>query len=419
MFCLVDCNSFYASCEQLFRPDLRGKPVIVLSNNDGAVVAQSKEAKQLGITPFAPYFKIQHLVKRHSVHVFSSNYTLYGDISSRVVRTLREYAADIEVYSIDEVFLTPLPLWGDYKTYGTLLKNVIRRDVGIGVGVGFALTKTLAKAANRAAKKIDSLQGVCVLESEVQREWLLKRMAVGEVWGVGRKIAARLESMGIMTAWALANESPKRIRQHFSVVMERTVVELNGISCIELEDQPPAKQQIFSTRSFGEKLTDIEPIKQATAHYIATAAEKLRKSHLVASTLHVFLQTSRFKENPYSESVTIKLPYPTSDTSVLTRFSMLGIEQVFIPGLEYAKSGVGLMELSSKDQLQADLFSSNPVRHGSLEVMDIFDQINKKFGAGTLKTAAEGTDNKWAAKHENRSPRYTTRFSEIPTVVCK
>lgn len=294
MFALIDCNSFYASCEQVFRPDLRGKPVVVLSNNDGFVVARSKEAKALGIPDLEPYFKVEHLLKKHGVTVFSSNYPLYGDLSSRVMQTLKQFSPEIEVYSIDEMFLRPANIFENLKDYGHLMRNAVWKQVRIPVGVGMAPTKTLAKLANRAAKKINALNYVCVLEREDQREWLLRKVPVKDIWGIGSRISARLNLMGIYTGWDLANADTKNLRRHFSVCLERTVEELNCISCLDLEELPPTKKQIYCTRSFGEKATELEPILQATSLYATRAAEKLRKQNHFVKTLHVILQTSPF-----------------------------------------------------------------------------------------------------------------------------
>jgi DNA polymerase V len=292
---LIDCNSFYCSCEQIFRPDLRGKPVVVLSNNDGCIVARSKEAKALGIPDLEPYFKLEPLLKKHGVHVFSSNYALYGDISARVVDTIRQFASDVEVYSCDESFVRPIDgLFGDYQEYGQQIKKAIWKQVRIPVGVGIAQTKTLAKLANKAAKKIPKLNHVCVLEREDQREWLLRKAATKDVWGVGTRISKRLADMGIHSAWDLANTNTKHLRQQFSVVLERTVAELNGVSCLELEEQPSPKKQIYCTRSFGEKQSELEPIKQAVALYASRAGEKLRKQNCLATNMVSAAPTTPF-----------------------------------------------------------------------------------------------------------------------------
>jgi DNA polymerase V len=418
MFALVDCNSFYASCEQVFRPDLRGKPVVVLSNNDGCVVARSKEAKALGIPDLEPYFKIKHLLQRHGVAVFSSNYPLYGDLSSRVMQTLKHFSPDIEVYSIDEMFLRPAMSAQDLKLFGQCMRNSVWQQVRIPVGVGIAATKTLAKLANRAAKKIEALNYVCVLERDDQREWLLRKVAVKDIWGVGLRLSARLNLMGIMSGWDLANANTKNLRRHFSVCLERTVEELNGNCCFQLDELPPPKKQIYCTRSFGEKVLSLEPVLQATSLYAARAAEKLRKQRCYVNTLHVFLQTSPFDKNGYSKSATIQLPYPTDDTRLIARYASYAVEKLFKPGYAYSKAGVGLIDIADKHFYQNDLFhTGQSVKDDSL--MALLDAVNNKFGKGTLHTAAEGMKKKWAMQQQYRSASFTTRWSSLPIIHCR
>lgn len=418
MFGLIDCNSFYASCEQIFRPDLRGKPVVVLSNNDGCIVARSKEAKALGIPDLEPYFKLEPLLKKHGVHVFSSNYALYGDISARVVDTIRQFASDVEVYSCDESFVRPIDgLFGNYQEYGQQIKNAIWKQVRVPVGVGIAQTKTLAKLANRAAKKIPKLNHVCVLEREDQREWLLRKASTKDVWGVGSRISKRLADMGIHSAWDLANSNTKHLRTQFNVTLERTVEELNGVSCLELEEQPLPKKQIYCTRSFGEKQSELEPIKQAIALYASRAGEKLRKQNCLAMNMLVFLQTSPFGENNYSKSATIKLPYPTDDTRVLITYASFAISQLYRKGYQFQKAGVGLIDITDKSNIQVDLFTpAQSVRSDKL--MLLIDQVNSSFGRGTLFCAAEGAQKKWGMKQERKSASFTVSWNELPIIKC-
>lgn len=418
MFGLIDCNSFYCSCEQIFRPDLRGKPVVVLSNNDGCIVARSKEAKTLGIPDLEPYFKLEPLLKKHGVHVFSSNYALYGDISARVVETIRQYACDVEVYSIDESFVRPIDgLFGNYQEYGQQIKKAIWKQVRIPVGVGIAPTKTLAKLANKAAKKIPKLNHVCVLEREDQREWLLRKAATKDVWGVGSRIAKRLAEMGIHSAWDLAAADTTHIRTQFNVVLERTVKELNGISCLELEEQPQPKKQIFSTRSFGEKQTELDPIKQAIALYASRAGEKLRQQNCLATNMLVFLQTSPFGENHYSKSATIKLPHPTDDTRVLISYATFAISQLYKKGYRFQKAGVGLIDIHEKRHQQIDLFSPAQSEKSD-NLMALIDKVNRLHGRGTVFCAAEGTHKKWTMKQARKSGALTSSWIELPTATC-
>ena len=418
MFGLIDCNSFYCSCEQIFRPDLRGKPVVVLSNNDGCIVARSKEAKALGIPDLEPFFKLEPLLKKHGVHVFSSNYALYGDISARVVDTIRQFASDVEVYSCDESFVRPIDgLFGNYQEYGQQIKKAIWKQVRIPVGVGIAQTKTLAKLANKAAKKIPKLNHVCVLEREDQREWLLRKAATKDVWGVGTRTSKRLADIGIHSAWDLANTNTKHLRQQFGVVLERTVAELNGISCLELEEQPSPKKQIYCTRSFGEKQSELEPIKQAVALYASRAGEKLRKQNCLATNMLVFLQTSPFCEINYSKSATIKLPYPTDDTRILITYAIFAISQLYRKGYQFQKAGVGLIDIIGKHNIQVDLFTPQQ-SVASQKLMSIIDHANTTFGRGTLFCAAEGAQKKWRMKQERKSASFTVSWKELPLASC-
>lgn len=417
MFALVDCNSFYASCEQVFRPDLRGKPVVVLSNNDGCIVARSKEAKALGIPDLHPYFKVAPFLRQHQVAVFSSNYPLYGDLSHRVVQTLRQYAADIDIYSIDEVFLTPLPLWGDLKTYGHLLRKAVWQQVRIPVGVGIAATKTLAKLANKAAKTLPALQYVCYVSQDIQRQWLLKHFPVKAIWGVGGRYAALLNAMGIYSAWDFATANSKQLRRHFNVNIERTQAELNGVSCFALEELPPAKKTLFVTRSFGEKLTQLEPIQQATAVYAGRAAEKLRQQHLLVKTLHVFLHTSPFDTPYYSKSLTLPLPYPTDDSRLIIGHARRAIASLYQPGFAFLKAGIGLVELVDKHHFQPDLFQPCALKDHT-QLMHTLDAVNKKFGKGTAYLAAEGIEKKWQMRQGYKSPAYTTHWGQLACVQC-
>lgn len=418
MFALIDCNAFYASCEQVFRPDLRGKPVVVLSNNDGFVVARSKEAKAVGIPYLEPYFKIEYLLRKHKVTVFSSNYPLYGDLSNRVVQTLRHFAAEIEVYSIDEVFVRPVSVFGDLKSYGQQMRDAVWKQVRIPVGVGMASTKTLAKLANKAAKTIPTLHHVCVLEREDQREWLLRKTPVRDIWGIGERFATRLNAIEIYSGWELANANTKHLRRHFNVNVERTVQELNGVSCIELDEMPPAKKQIYCTRSFGAKATELEPILEATSLYASRAAEKLRKQQHYVKTLHVFLQTSPFDKKPYSKSATIQLPYPTDDTRVIVRCARVAVEKLYREGYAFLKSGVGLIDIADKRFFQADLFTKRQSRQTD-SLMQTLDKVNHRFGRGTLYTAAEGIQKKWAMQQNFRSRSYTSNWGDLPKAICK
>lgn len=372
----------------------------------------------MGIPDLEPYFKLEPLLKKNGVHVFSSNYALYGDISARVVETIRQYACDVEVYSIDESFIRPIDgLFGNYQEYGQQIKKAIWKQVRIPVGIGIAPTKTLAKLANKAAKKIPKLNHVCVLEREDQREWLLRKAATKDVWGVGSRIAKRLAEIGIHSAWDLAGADTTHIRTQFNVVLERTVKELNGVSCLELEEQPQPKKQIFSTRSFGEKQTELEPIKQAIAMYASRAGEKLRQQNCLATNMLVFLQTSPFGENHYSKSATIKLPHPTDDTRVLISYATFAISQLYRKGYRFQKAGVGLIDIYEKKHQQIDLFSpAQSEKSGHLMVL--IDKVNRLHGRGTVFYAAEGTHKKWTMKQARKSGALTSSWIELPKATC-
>ena len=417
MFALVDCNSCYASCHQIFRPDLRGKPVVVLSNNDGCVVARSKEAKALGIPDLQAFFKIEQLLKQQHVTIFSSNYTLYGDISQRVMTTLKQFSPDIEIYSIDEMFLSLDGLQVDLKRYGKNIKNTVWKEVRMPVCVGIAPTKTLAKLANHAAKKITQTNGVCLLDRHEKWEWVLNRIPVTNVWGVGSKLGQKLNSLGIFTAHELAKSNPKHIRKMFSVNLERTIEELNGVSTIPLEDQPAPKKQIFCTRSFGEKPTELFQLQTAISGYAARAAEKLRAQQHLANSIQVFINTSPYENNYFTTSKVVRLPYPTDDTRIISAVARDTMRNIFKPNRRYLKAGIGLLELSSKTFYQSDLFQVNqPIKSENL--MNVLDSINKKYGQGSSYLASEGSKYRWKMRQQYKSPAYTTRWSDIPIIRC-
>lgn len=417
MFALIDCNKFYASCEQVFRPDLRGKVVCVLSNNDGCIIAMSQEAKDAGVPPFAPYFKIKPMLDQLGATIFSSNYALYGDLSARVMQTLQSYASDIEIYSIDEVFLRPVECFGDLKSYAAMMRDAVWKQVRIRVGVGVASTKTLAKLANRAAKKIPSLNHVCIIENDVQREWLLRRTNVSDIWGVGKRLAERLNAIGIITGLDLASANPKEIRKQFNVCLERSVAELNGISCLNLEGVSGGKKQIYCTRAFGQKTNDINAIHEATASYAARAAEKLRLQNHSVKTMQVFLQTSPFDPAPSFNDLIINLPYPTNDTRVIVKYVRYAIDSIHECDIQYAKSGVGFIELVDMKFAQNDLFEAGQNANQD-KAMALMDQVNKRFGRGTIFIGAQGTRKTLAMAQAHKSPSYTTSWNDLPKVRC-
>lgn len=419
VFALVDCNNFYASCEKLFRPDLKDTPVVVLSNNDGCVVARSREAKLLGIKMGVPVFQIKAEMQRHGILAFSSNYALYADLSSRVMRTLEEMAPRVEVYSIDEAFLdlTGIESAISLVEFGQQVRERIGHWIGITVCVGIAPTKTLAKLANHAAKKYPATQGVVDLTNPERQRRLLALVPVDDVWGVGRRLSKRLNALGITTALDLANASPRAIRDQFSVVLERTVRELNGESCIELEEIPPIKKQIVCSRSFGVKVTHFELLREAVCEYATRATEKLRKEQQQAKVLTVFIRTSPFKDNEpqYSNSASGELLIPSCDTRDFIELANHLLKRIWKDGFRYAKAGVMLSDFYDPGMFQPGLFDDVSTRSNSQQLMSVLDTINQS-GAGKVFFAGQGTKKDWSMKREHLSPAYTTRWDQLPRV---
>ncbi|CAM2733626.1 translesion error-prone DNA polymerase V subunit UmuC [Vibrio mytili] len=419
VFALVDCNNFYASCEKLFRPDLKDTPVVVLSNNDGCVVARSREAKLLGIKMGVPVFQIKSEMQRHGILAFSSNYALYADLSSRVMRTLEEMAPRVEVYSIDEAFLdlTGIESAISLVEFGQQVRERIGHWIGITVCVGIAPTKTLAKLANHAAKKYPATQGVVDLTNPDRQRRLLALVPVDDVWGVGRRLSKRLNALGITTALDLANASPRAIRDQFSVVLERTVRELNGESCIELEEIPPTKKQIVCSRSFGVKVTHFELLREAICEYATRATEKLRKEQQQAKVMTVFIRTSPFKDNEpqYSNSASGELLIPSCDTRDFIELANHLLKRIWKDGFRYAKAGVMLSDFYDPGMFQPGLFDDVSTRSNSQQLMSVLDTINQS-GAGKVFFAGQGTKKDWSMKREHLSPAYTTRWDQLPRV---
>ncbi len=421
LLALVDCNNFYVSCERVFRPDLVGKPVAVLSNNDGCIVARSKEVKDLGIKMGVPVFQVQQLINQHQIKLFSSNYTLYADMSSRVMSTLESFAPSMEVYSIDEAFLDLTGVCHRNPTaYGQHIRKAVVRATGIPVCVGLAPTKTLAKLANFAAKKWPQTKGVLDLSDPIRREKLMKLVPVGEVWGIGSKTTAKLNKLGIITVWDLACQSSQRIHQQFNVVVARTVMELNGIACMELEDITPNKQQIVCSRSFSRRLTTYDELSQALSEFCSRAAEKLRRQHSVTGCVSVFIRTSPFnpQEPHYERSATLKLTAATQDTRTLITAANRLLAEIFRKGYDYQKCGVQLSHIQPAITLgQTELFdfTDDNLPTENRLLMATLDQINRRFPK-KLSIAATGTDKSWKPKTERISQRYTTDWNELVRV---
>jgi len=415
-FAIVDCNNFYASCERLFRPELKNVPLVVLSNNDGCIVARSQEVKDLGIKMAVPLFKVQNEIKRHGIQVFSSNYTLYGDISARVMRTLEEFSPHVEVYSIDEAFLD-LSGMEELNEYGQKIRSTVIQHVGVPVCVGIAPTKTLAKLANYASKKYKGTKGVVDLRETERQKRLLAITPVGEIWGVGRKHTESLHRRGINTALDLAQMDVRMIRQRYSIVLERTVCELNGESCIDLEHNTTPKQQIVCSRSFGEKLTAYNDVRSALCEFAARAAEKLRNGNQLGRMVNVFIRTSPFdKDGPnYDNTATGKLHSPSSDTREILELVIRLYDMIWKDGYRYAKAGVMLGDFCSPDHLQLGLFDQPAVRKQNDRLMTAVDSINHS-GQGKVWFGGQRPQKDWFMKQANVSPAYTTRWSSIPEV---
>ncbi|WP_025120136.1 MULTISPECIES: translesion error-prone DNA polymerase V subunit UmuC [unclassified Serratia (in: enterobacteria)] len=417
MYALADVNSFYASCELLWRPDLRGRPIVVLSNNDGCVVARNQEAKALGMAMTGPYFKVRQQLERAGGVAFSSNYELYADMSARVMTILEALVPRVEIYSIDESFLdlSSLPSCHNLEQFGRQLRKKVLRETGLTVGVGIAQTKTLAKLANFAAKKWEQTGGVVDLSSLDRQRKLMNKVLVEEVWGIGRRIAKKLNAIGIETALQLADASTTMIRKRFSVVIERTVRELGGEPCLELEEFAPTKQQIISSRSFGERITEYEHMHQAICLYATRAAEKLRAERQYCRHVSAWIKTSPFAthEAYYGNSASIKLNTPTQDTRDIIAAAMRCLDTIWQPGHRFDKGGVMLQDFFSQGIAQLDMFDEYQPRNGSDKLMQVMDSINNS-GRAKLWFAGQGTQQVWSMKRELLSPAYTTRLSDLP-----
>lgn len=415
---LIDVNNFYVSCERVFNPKLIGKPVVVLSNNDGCAVARSNEVKALGVTMGVPWFKMKDLAKQHGIIALSSNYALYADMSNRVMSILREFSPNQEVYSIDESFLDLTGFQSrDLIRYGQDMKSRIMQWTGLPVCVGIGATKTLAKLANHCAKKRMVFSGVCNFNTMAGDELdsLLSEIPVGEIWGVGGKLAPKLEALGFKSVYDLKHANQKIMRKEFSVVMEKTIRELNGDVCIELEDAPPAKKQILSSRSFGQPVRDYNSLAESISLYISRAAEKLRRQQSLAGSVHVYIRTSPFKpDDPfYSNGMTVSLPSPLDDSRQLANVALWALKQLYRTNYNYAKAGVMLSELVPAGNAQMDMFTKKETSAKSVALMKTMDSINRKMGKDSIKLASEGFNKPWQMRQENKSPAYTTDWQHI------
>jgi DNA polymerase V len=419
VFGLIDCNSFYASCERVFRPDLAKVPIVVLSNNDGCVIARSYDAKPY-VKMGEPFFQIKNKLKQHGIVPFSSNYALYGDMSERVMTLIESLVPAVEVYSIDEAF-ADLTGINDLDGLGRKIRSQVLRCTGIPVGVGIAHTKTLAKLANYTAKRLQGQTGGVVnICDPIKRDWVLRNTDVAEVWGVGRRMKLHLDGMGIKTAMDLANADPWTLRKNFSVVIEKTARELAGTPCLELDEPNPPKQEICCSRMFGRRLKELPPIKEAVATYMMRASEKLRAQKSLCKKIRVSIRTGMFNpdEAKYANGVVIDLPYPTDDVRLLTTAAVNALDRVFRTGFSYSKAEVLLLNLCQPGEYTDDLFAiSQPTE--ATRVMAVLDQINERWGRGTLRAASVPSNPDWGMRREMMSQSYTTRLDQLWTVNCR
>lgn len=420
MIGLIDCNNFYASCERVFNPKLEGKPIGILSNNDGCVIARSNELKPL-VPMGMPAYKIEPKIRR-KIKLLSSNYELYGDMSERVFDTVRHYTTDIEPYSIDEAFIQ-LTGFTNVTTHCKNLRAVVKRDTGIPVSIGIGHTHTLAKLANHIAKKQPIHQGVyCLPDDPNLLDNILKTFPIDEIWGVGRHIAQKLQNLGITTALDLRRANLKQIKQQFSVVLERTILELNGISCIELDDLSTPKKNIMTSRSFGQLTGELFDLQEAIRIHASRGAEKLRQQKSIANAVLVFLKTNHFRQDlaQYNPSIVVPLSSPTDDSRLIIRAAQKGLQTIYKKGFMFMKSGVMLLDLKAKDNYcQSDLFiteQSITLQHKNDQLMKTIDLINQKMGKNTISLGGTRKTAPWQIKRELLSKRYTTRWNELPLV---
>jgi DNA polymerase V len=418
-FALVDCNNFYASCERVFNPRLIGRPVAILSNNDGCVIARSEEVKQLGVPMGAPAHEHKETFRKNGVVVMSSNYSLYGDMSARVMETLRPNARAMEVYSIDEAFLA-LEEWQGVD-FARWLRARVRQWTGIPVSIGIGPTKTLAKIANRITKKTPELGGVLDLALVRDIDEILSKIACDDIWGIGKRLAVRLAAGGIRNACEMKHGDSAWIRKTLGVVGERIQRELQGIPCLELEEMPAPKKGIASAKSFGRPVEKLEELEEALATYTARAAEKLRSGGLVAKQIHVFVATNPFsiKQPQYSAGTDAPLPHPSNHTPDLISAALRLLRAIYQPGHQYKKTGIFLTELVAEESVQPDFFEpASIITERGREIDQIVDTLNRKLGRNVVRYAAMGLNPSWAMRQENRSGRFTTRWDEIPTAMA-
>ncbi len=413
---MIDGISFYASCEQVFRPDLRLSGCCVLSNNDGAVVALNRRAKELGVKKFEPYFKQKNIIEKNNIHVFSSNYELYGDMSARMMSIIEEYGDRHFVYSIDESFIFKSNVT-DWFSYARNIRRRIWKELRLPVGVGVGSNLTLCKLANHCAKKVDGYRGIAIIDDEHSRKTMLEKCSVEDVWGIGRRLSEKFKALGVNTAFELSLYPPKLARQHFNVNVERTIRELNGEQCLSWDDNVEKKKQIFSTRSFGQKITCKEELKQALINHGVNVAQKARKQNSHIKQLLLFASSCPFDQQQvhFKASTTISLPEPLNDPTLISKEVSGAIDKIYKQNVVYKKCGVGAVELVDSNNMQLDLLSPDP---NNQILTNTLDSINSRFGKDTVKIGSQGVDKTWEMKREFLSPAYTTRWKDIPKIKC-
>ncbi len=416
-FALVDCNNFYASCERVFQPNLRGRPVVILSNNDGCVIARSNEAKALGIEMGAPWHQHKQPFEKQGVIVRSSNYTLYGNMSARVMKTLRQFSPNLEVYSIDEAFLSFDGFDGRMESHAREVRARVYQWTGIPVSIGIAPTKTLAKIANRAAKKNPASGGVQILMDSAEQEALLDQLKLEDVWGIAKRLSRRLGEIGITTPLQLRQADAPFIRERFGVVVERIVLELRGQSCLELDEVPSNRKSLVSSRSFGRSIHSLQEMREAVSTYASRACEKMRRQNLATANLIVFIETNPFRtqDQHYRASQSIQLPLASSDTGRITTAALSALDAVWKPGYSFKKAGVMLLDLVSATHVTSTLFDV-PDSVSSQSRMKAMDALNRRFGRDTVILGSSGVKPKWSLRREMLSPCYSTDWRELVRV---
>ena len=418
MYALVDAVSFYASAEKVFDPSIRNKPVVVLTNNDGCICAVCPIARKLGIPKFVPYFQIKNLLLKNNVVVRSSNYELYADLSERMMNVISRFCDDQYIYSIDESFLlfeNYNNVIQDWHKYGHEIRQTIWKETKLPVGVGFGTTPTLAKAANHAAKKLPGYNGVSVIDSKSSANEILKKMKVSDVWGIGRKISKRLESQGINNAFQFSTLDPRAVRREFSIVTERTLNELNGLTCMSWDEVREAKREIFSTRSFGQRIENIHSLHAALAKHGAIVGKKVRLQSSLVKKLLIFASSSPHDDFYYKQSLIFEFPVATDNSCDISRAISSVLNEIFKPGIRFYRCGIGAIQLESRQFKQPDLFMPD---NSKPELMKCLDTINNRYGQGTLKLGSEGKSENFKMRREFLSPQFTSKWKDIPKIHC-